>query len=169
MPDIFIFAILFVIIFLLAFLINKSKNIKDQNFDERQLILRSNAYNHAFFAVILYGAGYGMLTAVLEKHFMEDGMATLVGVFIGVVVFCVECVMKDVFFSVSDKPAVYLLLVGACTIINGIGSLEKIRSKVIIKNGILTIDFLQPACTITLLIILIAIIIKLLWLRQEEE
>lgn len=100
---------------------------------------------------------------------MEDGVATLIGVFIGIVVFVVECVMNDVFFSVRKKPAAYLLLVSVVTLANGIGSLEKIKSGVVIQNGILTMNFLQPVCTITLLIILVAIIIKLLCHKQEED
>ncbi|MBQ9674061.1 MAG: hypothetical protein IJV39_05500 [Ruminococcus sp.] len=152
-------------------LLIKKYSMDDSNrYDERQVAMRSKAYKFGFGTVLAYNVLYYLATAIFfEKPLMQDGIAPMVGVCLGLVVFAIECIRNDAFFSIRQNPWVYMLLCLIVVLSNGYVSFQNIRDGLLIKDGLMTESCLQPIITVTFLIIIIAIIVKLIFSREEEE
>ncbi len=143
------------------------KKSADPEYDERQQLLRGKAYQHAFIVSMFYGVLYGVLTVSTGLHFMEDGAAVFIGAFLGLMVFAVECVWKDAFFTVRRTPRTYILLYAVITLSQIIGTVSEIRAGTLIENGLLTGRCLYPAMALTFLAILVTILIRRITEKEE--
>lgn len=169
MSKLLTFIVLFVAILAVRIMIQKTQSKKGNNFDERQLMLRSRAYQRGFMTILGYSVFYALATMLLEKSFMQDGVSTLIGAFIGLIVFAVECIWNDAFFYVQNKPSTYLIICAIVVISNGLAAIDTIKAGELIQNGILTSNCLQLVCAVTFLVIAVAIIVKLVFAGQEDE
>ena len=76
-------------IFAVIAAINRKRG-KPGEFDERQELIRGKAYQHAFFAVMIFSALYGLAVVTVERPLMADGVSALIAMFVGIAVFAVE-------------------------------------------------------------------------------
>ena len=80
------------------------KATPNSEFDERQLYLRGKAFQHAFFSVLIISGLYSIIVLSVGHPLMEDGVSTMLAALFGVMVFAVECIMRDAYFSVIYTP-----------------------------------------------------------------
>ncbi len=144
------------------------KKTPRSDFDERQLALRGKAFQHAFFAVLIFSAVYTLLVMIIGHPLMEDGVSTLLAALFGVMVFAVECVMRDAFFTVSKTPKYYILLIVAVILSNGITGIDKLRDGSMVRDGLLTFSCFNFAGAVLFLVVLVAILLKLFVLKDKE-
>ena len=159
--------ILIVMLVVLIALILRKKT-KTPEFDERQMLVRGRAYQHAFMVSMLYGVLYGILTVSMDLHFMEDGAAAFIGAFLGLAVFAVECVWRDAFFTVRRTPGAYIALYAVITLNQILGTVSELRAGTLVKNGLLTGRCLYPAMALTFLAVLVAILLKRFTEKEED-
>ena len=138
-------------------------------FDERQELIRGKAYQHAFFAVMLYSALYGLLVVTAERPLMEDGLSALVAMFVGVVVFAVESIARDAFFTAKNRPKSYIILYAAVIFSQLVNAVGNIREGGLVQDGVLTMKVLPLVCAAVFAIVLAAIIVKAVQPQKEDD
>ena len=166
-----ILAVFMIIVLILCILIMVKKRSDSEGFDERQLLLRGNAYKYAFFSLILFEAFYAVALLLIGHPLMADGVSALLGVFLSITVFAVYCINNDAFKS--NRPSfnlkTYSILLAAVTLINGWNGIQSLRSGEMIQNGLLQLSVSALACAVCFLIILIVLLRKAVLDKKEEE
>ena len=148
-----------------------SRRTQEEQFDERQLRVRADAFRIGFFSML--GAVLAMMVLFSWKPWVDmvDPLFTLIAaVMISFLVFAIYCITHDAFFRRKEKPASYLLICIGVMLVNLGAALKNI------KNGTLLVDdkvTLTPCGNImmggTFLIVAIVLAVKMLADRREEE
>ena len=152
----------------------KNSSVKDQ-YDERQEMLRKNAYKYSAMTMLFCSLAYFIVVSLIDKPFAEDGVSVLLIALVGVAVFAIYSIFNDAFFGVKGKqvgtgrPVIYIVLVAFITVMNGIGAIRMIQEKELVKNGLLTTNVMNLALTILFLLILIAFAVKYLMNSYEDR
>ena len=79
------------------------KRVLDMTFDERQERARGQAFKLGFFTMMFCTAVYGISDAALGR-WMDVMTGCMLCVCIGVTVFAVECIRKDAYLSLKERP-----------------------------------------------------------------
>ena len=169
MLDLFFLIIALACLVAIIILASKMTKIKNCNFDERQEIFQGRAYKYAFFAYLIYGAGYGAVSSLLEKDFMTTPTALLVGMYISLMIFAVYNIWNDSFLSFNQKPVNHISLFSAVTICCGVSGISAIIDGSIIENGVLTLDCIGVISSIAFATILITMLIKIIVNKKAEQ
>ena len=164
------------LVILIVFLVysKKSYSSRDQ-YDERQLMLRTNAYRYSALTMLFCALVYFLVTQFAERAFVEDGVSALLIALIGVAVFAIYSIFNDAFFGLKGKrggigrPEVYAVVLAVIVIGNGIGAVRMFREHLLVKDGVLTHNVLNLALAVLFLLVLIAMGIKYLMNKREEE
>lgn len=159
-------ALLIVTILSLA---KRRKTGRPDDYDERQLLIRGKAYQHAFILTLCVAALYGGLVAITERAYMADGVAPLLVTFIGVGAFAAESILRDAFYTAQNRPKTYILLYAACILSQIFGAVDHIREHDLVRDGVLTMNVLPLACTVLFSVILICLVVKAVQKPKEED
>ncbi|MBR1811456.1 MAG: hypothetical protein IJ766_07430 [Clostridia bacterium] len=160
MTDYLSFAVAAAVILVIVILVWRYQKKNGGAFDERQALLRGNAYKRAFFAVTIYCVLHALIVLFSEKPVMEDGVGMMMAMFVGVTVFALDCIHHDAFFTAKQTPGGYILLLAVNIVTQGVGTAAKIRNGAFLRNGVLTMACVQPACLAVFTVILIALLVR---------
>ena len=163
----FISIVLIIILLIMMVMIVMSRD--NEEYDERQLIIRHNAYKHAFFSMIIYSASYAMFAVNFKKPFLADGASLLIGMYIGFTVFACECIWNGVFFGKNQKSSTHgwiILIIFLSQLINTVTSIMKGTT---IKNGVLTTESMHLFSSISFSLVFITFLIRKFIVKREEE
>ena len=159
-----------IIIVLIGIIIFVKKKVNtERDFDERQELIRGKAYKQGFLTVMLCSFAYMLFNMIVEKSYMEDGVSTLVILFIGLTVFSVECIWTGAFFTSTRGNISYLFISLFVFVSEAIGAISSFRDGEMIVDGKLTSDAVMPACALCFLIIFITIILRSYIFREDGE
>lgn len=147
----------------------RRKTGKPDDYDERQQLIRGKAYQHAFFAVMIFSALYGLAVVTAERPLMVDGLSALIAMFVGVVVFAVESIARDAFFTAKNRPKSYIILYIAVIFSQIVNAVGNIRDGGLVQDGVLTMNVLPVICAAVFTIILLAIILKTVRKPKEDD
>ena len=147
----------------------KKKRGKPGEFDERQELIRGKAYQHAFFAVMIFSALYGIAVVMVERPLMADGVSALIAMFVGIVAFAVESIARDAFFTAKNRPKSYIILYAAVIFSQIVNAVGNIREGGLIQDGVLTMRVLPIICAAVFAIVLLAIIVKAVQKPKEDD
>lgn len=146
---------------LIALIIKKGKISKNDQYDERQLFVRSKAYQIAFAVLVGYLVINGIINSVLEIQWCDSLTSSLLGIFLSITVFALFCIFQDAYVSFQEKPTQNILLFAVIAAANfGIGFINYDQHHDLIVNGQLSDHALNFICGILLVIIIIAMLIK---------
>ena len=169
MTDLLLLIIIFIFIFALILIVSKFSKNKSYNFDERQEIIRGRAFKYAYFSYLIYGAGYGAVSDLLEKDFMTTPTSFLVGMYISLIIFAVYNICNEAFFAFNQKPVSYILIFSITTLCSGFSGISAIIDGSIIENGVLTLDCIGVISSIAFATILITMLIKIIINKKAEQ
>ena len=147
---------------------NKKRG-KRGEFDERQELIRGKAYQHAFIAVMLFSALYGLAVMMVEHPLMVDGLSALAAMFVGVVVFAVESIARDAFFTAKNRPKSYIILYAAIVLMQIVNIIGNYSEGPFVESGVLTMRVLPIVCAAVFTIVLVAILVKAAQKPKEDE
>ncbi len=163
------FAGLFVGLILTAIIVMATKKKFIKEFDERQNILRGNAFRRAFFTVLAAAALYTSAVIFLGRPLMEDGVSTMVIACIGTCVFGVDCIVHDAFFTVKEKPWPYMMVSGGVALTNGLNGIDMLREGKLVRNGLVTLQILTLMLAAMFLVLFLAVLIKAYVIKGDAE
>lgn len=146
---------------LITMIVKKGKICKNGQYDERQLLVRSKAYQIAFVVLIAYLVINGIINSVLEIQWCDSFMGSILGIFLSIMVFAIYCIFHDAYVSFKEKPTQYILLFAVIAVANfGIGFINFDQHHDYIVNGQLSFHALNFICGIMLVMIILALLIK---------
>lgn len=153
----FFVSLIFIIIILKA---TKTDGAIKCKFDERQSAVRGKAYQISFFVLLGYNVVYGIVTASVQKPFIEPFAAMVIGICLAVMVNVVYCILKDAYFSLNENRKSLLIVFSVLSVINLFAGVRAIMEGEAVKNGVITLSISNLVCAILLILILIALLIK---------
>jgi hypothetical protein len=164
-----IFVILLVCGLALGMMVKEKRNRRSADYDERQMVLQDRAYRHAFFAVMIFCACHFLLVSVTGPS-LSDGGSSLIGIFLGVLVYGGECIWNDAYFPFRQKGRRIIWLWGLLTAINlAVLVVRGITRADWFRDGMLTLDQMTPLVTVVVFGGLLAVsIVKWVVSRKEE-
>lgn len=169
------FIICFILIAVCVLAWNRKNQAAKDQYDERQEMLRKNAYKYSAMTMLFCSLAYYIVTVLVDKPFAQDGVSVLLIALAGVAVFALYSIFNDAFFGVkgrrsgTGRPVVYIILVAFITVMNGISAVRMIREKALVKDGLLTTNVMNLALTILFLLILIAFAVKYIMNTYEDR
>jgi len=155
-----------IVIFTVIYVIFNRKTAKD--FDERQNILRGNAFRRAFFAMAFIALLYSNIALTLGP-FMEDGVSEILLVCIGADVFAVDCILHDAFFTVKEKPWLSMLCTAFLAFLHGSNGMRDLRRGLMVKDGLLTLSVVYFVVAADFIVLFLAVLIKVYVIKGDEE
>lgn len=165
----FLVGVIAVVVFCVLFYKLGTQKGEKKRYDERQQIIRGIGYKYAFFSMMFYFAVMSMITEFVNKTFITISAASIIGICFGVAVYAVYCIMNGGYFAVNEKQRRVMILFGIIAALNVISSLEMIHDKEVVKDGVLTGRCANLACTILFVVVFIAIAIKSIIDKKEDE
>lgn len=169
------FSVVFFLFYFLFRMINKNNHpeIKGKKrYDERQLVAQGVAYKWAFWTVAGYEAIYGILNTYMSKvdafAFFNQPLNGLLGIFLGVTVYGIVCVVKDAYMSMYENPKTVTVTLGIVALANLLPSIS-VMKKGLIVNGVWNLNLINLYAAVALLVVLAAFWIKLAMNKIDEE
>ena len=139
--------------------------VKNQHYDERQIILRANGYKAGFMVTII-----GILILILWiegtedyglRNWIEPGFGMFAVMMTGIVTFTVYCIVKEAFFAIGQKGNAYIVICLAVSVLNAIPAVIRIGNGTIWDDG--KISFQSGSnliCAVSFLIIVAVLLVK---------
>jgi hypothetical protein len=128
---------------------------KDE-YDERQLALRGRAFQCAFFLLIFYLFVNSVVCASVGE-WAENGVDALLGVFLSIGVFIINCIRTDAYLALRQKVQYYQRIFALVVAVDAFSGYMNIKDEGILTNGLVNINALIPACGVVFFAALIAL------------
>ena len=163
-----IFGIIFGISIVIATLLIKKAH-KKERFDERQMLARLRGFKLGFFTILIYDSIYAFYSLFVEKTILTTFAAMVIGIVLGAAVFGVYVIWKDAYVALDEGRKNFLLLFGACGILNLLNGIRGIREEMALAEGDPQIYVLNFSAALLSGAVFIAFAIKGLTRKKEEE
>ncbi len=169
------YIMIFVICIVLAVAIAVGQSVTKRNrkdhYDERQLLIRGNAYKAAFLTTEICSVVFIIALVVPDEPGLLDayGVAMLcISLFAGVTVFAGYSIWNDAFLSTRQTPRSYMLLCIFIVLIESFNVSRQVASSGL--KDLLDRDTVLYLCTaVSFAAILLILIIKQIRNRMESE
>lgn len=154
-----------------------------KNFDERQQLIRGKAYKYGFFTLILFLIIKFALEKVLDTMLFSSFAGNWIGICLSIAVFAIVCVWNDAYISLNENmKGVIILFIGVALLNIGSsflnlynGHVSFLETMQVVKNGeifdysVISVECVNLTCGILFLVICIAIALKSIVDRKEED
>jgi len=149
-----------------------------KDYDERQMLVRRNAYEAGFFTMIGYIVLVGMLLDVMESSLMLSFGVLWIGVAISIGIFVIICIVKDAYVSLRENAKGILIMfgvIGFLNLVSGLSNRNNLLEKVEITRNGKTIECIRLLPGVTNLVlailffILMAVLIGKIWYDKKHE
>ncbi len=169
MTNLMVPVIIIVLAIALIFAANKQRK-KDGfvDYDERQLLIRGNAFQYSFYAVCIYGTLYFLYTRFGGHALMQDGVAVFLGVLLGIAVFAVYSTLSGAQFTKSSPMKAFLIIYGIAILANLLSTGIHIYAHDFVQDGVLTDAIIYPAVALVFLAAFIATLAQGMRDRKAE-
>ena len=148
----------------------RKKTPTDGGYDERQMTLRAEGYRRGFFGTLI-AAGLAIL--LLEFGVIPAASASLAvftALMIGLVVFAVFCIMKDVFFRIGEVSKRRIVLYAVIVLLDGGAAVSRIADGSLLENGVPTFASCNSiVMALSFIVILAAILIRRAAGEEDDE
>lgn len=136
-------------------------------YDERQKLARGKAFQAGFFTVLIYEVLYAF-GDLMGLRWTVHFTGVMIGLFLGVAVFGVAAVCQDAYLSLNEKPQGWLALWGIIILANGACVFSEAVDGELIRDGMLTENWLNGLCVALFAVILVAQLLHTARARREE-
>ena len=136
-------------------------------YDERQQLARGKAFRAGFFTVLIYDLLYAF-GDLMGLRWTVPFTGVMIGLFLGVAVFGVVAICQDAYLSLNEKPQGWLVLWGIIILANGACVASQMAHRELIRDGMLTADWLNALCGGLFVVILVAQLLHTARPRREE-
>lgn len=139
------------------------------DYDERQQAQRGIAFRHAYLTLLVLLLANSILTGVLDRPWAQPGVEAFVLAMVSLVVFVVECIRRDAYFTVSQTPKRYFWIVGAVVACQIPATVLHAVEGTFVEDGLLTVDVLAPVVMVMFAAVLVALLCKQRSDKAEDE
>ena len=149
-----------------------AKKFKQQSkFDERQQLLRSRAYQAAFWVLAAYMCINGIFNMMTGIAWADMMTSSFIGICVAITVFVVICIRRDAYFPINQKPKLYFVLFGGLIVMNlALGMLNVFDDDTsFLTDGMLNYHVISFVVAALLAGVLIALAVKRLKAKTQSE
>ena len=139
-----------------------------EEYDERQLILRGKCYRVAFFTLVLLLAFNGGVAAFLGRSWAQPGVDGLLLLFAATGVFVVSAIWQDAYVPVTDSAGKYCILMGLVMLAQVPAVVSHIQMGDYIEGGQITSSVLPLASLLLFTVVFLAIVLRTQWRRKDD-
>lgn len=136
-------------------------------YDERQQFARGKAFQAGFITVLIYELLYA-LGDLLGLRWTVHFTGVMIGLFLGVAVFGVVAICKDAYLSLNEKPQGWIAMWVIVIVANGASVADQIAHRELIRDGMLTANWLNALCGGLFVVILVSQLLHSARARREE-
>ena len=93
------------------------------NFDERQLLIRGNAYRYAYYTALMLLAVWMIISEVFTSMPVTSGLAVFIIMMISIDVYAIYSILNDAYFGINfdrRRYFIFFLVVVAMNLIGGV-------------------------------------------------
>lgn len=164
--------------FLIAFVVMSGINAvrrrkkygeSDEDYDERQQLVRYKGFRMALFVLIFVLVCMCLIESIAGRHIIDMDAATIIGICISVGVHVLYCIWNEGYFPVNYKRKSFIIMSLAMTVLFICFSMDSIESGEIIVDGVLTGSCGNLVCAVLFALICIVNFIKLAMEKKEDE
>lgn len=163
------FSIAWVILTITAIYGHKKKGEKNDDYDERQQLVRYRGYKNSFYIIVLYLACVSLMEGIMNRHLIDIDAVTIIGICLSVGVHVIYCIWNEGYFPVKNNRKSFTIMAVATAILFISFSIENIKSGNIIVDGVLTGNCVNLVCAILFTSVCIVIFIKRAIEKKEDE
>lgn len=138
-------------------------------YDERQQIVRGQAFKAAFFTLIFCDALYALEDAIVEKQFLYGADAMGMCIIISVVVYACYCIWNEGYFALNENRKRVLVAFALIALMNFVIFGIHAVNDGIWEEGMLAPCILNLFCGVMFLVIFSVMLMKRMQNRSEEE
>lgn len=143
---------------------------KQDSYDERQMLIRGQAYKAAFFTLM----GYMFVSSVLDEMFEIPLFMSFGGMWLGIClsifVFAAICIWRDAYMSMYSNAKGMILSFLILGIVNLIGGSRLVWNEgLLLENGALSNACVNLVSSVLIFAVLLVFIARLLYNRQHVE
>lgn len=160
-------AVLLVVLMAVLFRKQGGMGFGRARYDERQQFARGKAFQAGFFTVLIYELLYAF-GDLMGLRWTVHFTGVMIGLFLGVAVFGAVAICKDAYLSLNEKPRGWMVLWGIVILSNGACVANQIAHRELIRDGMLTADWLNGLCAALFAVILCAQLIHNARARRAE-
>ena len=137
---------------------------RKKSYDERQLLVRGQAYKSAFFTMIIYVSIAAILSELYNIHVLMSFAGMWMGVCLALMVFVIICIVKDAYMSLYENAKGIILLFLLCAVVNILGGgMQLLDTHSLLEDGKISIQCINLETGILFLIALIVFVGKLIY------
>jgi len=144
-------------------------NAAKTKYDERQQLVRGNAYRIAFWSLVVFVIIYAMIDSTNIVLPCVNTVAIFFIIFLAILIHTIYCIFNDGYFGINNKPKSYYILFLIIGLLNlAIGVLNTIEGN-LYTDGKLDLPVVNYMAGIVFVILGIAIVIKALISKSKAE
>ena len=162
-------AVIGIIFFVIIFAIAQKDDSMKQNYDERQEVLRGRGAKYGLYTMFFLNLALFLVESAGVSLPVSPGMALLISVIVGGIVFAVYCVWKEAYFALNQKAGVYIVVFLVMAVYNLVVGIAAFLDGAAVRNNQLTLRSLNLFAGIMMLVICGALILKKVCKDREEE
>ncbi len=162
-------AVIGVIFFVIVFAIAQKDDSMKQNYDERQEVLRGRGAKYGLYTMFFLNLALFLVESAGVSLPVSPGMALMISVIVGGIVFAVYCVWKEAYFALNQKAGVYIVVFLVLAGYNLVIGIAAFLDGAAVQNNQLTLRSLNLFAGIMMLVICGALILKKVCKDREEE
>lgn len=162
-----VLVIIVVIALFFAFVRNTAGKKRSRQYDERQILARGKAYKCGFLALCICLLMTMMAESVFKLDMSYVGASACL--FVGLCVVAVYSIWHDAFFSMRQKPGLYLLLCLLIVGCNGIAPVTHYLEGERLAEILHSVVCLNITCALCFLVVGVTILLKMLLQEKGEE
>jgi len=156
------------IVCLIVRAVQKRRGVNRGDYDERQQVQRGAAAQRAYITLLLLLCVNGIVTGAMELQWAQPGVDSFLCLFVSVVVFVVECIRRDAYFTVKQTPRSGIFIFTMVTLCQVPATIMHAADGAFVEDGKLTIAVLNPACMVLFAVVLVAVLCRLRQIKREE-
>lgn len=162
-------AVIGVILFVIIFAIAQKDDSMKQNYDERQEVLRGRGAKYGLYTMFFLNLELFLVEMAGVSLPMSPGMALMISVLVGGIVYAVYCIWKEAYFALNQKAGVYIVVFLVLAVYNLVVGIDAFLDGAEVQNNQLPLQSTNLFAGIMMLVICGALILKKLFRDREEE
>lgn len=148
--------------------------MKEDAYDERQLLARGQAYRNAFFTLLAYVVVAGVLNDLANIHVLMSFAGMWIGACISIGVFAISCILKDAYMNLYENTKGVIMMFSLVGVLNmAIGIPTILENGSLLENGVVSLESLNLMVGILFLVILAVFCGRVIYnnkqLEEDEE
>jgi len=153
---------IFLVISYISFVISKRRGEAPPKYDERQMLVRGQAYRATFWVLVAYLCISGFFSLIAGTEWADGVTSPFIGVCLAITVFVVICIKKDAYFPVNQQPRFYIVLFGIIIPVNLATGIIRLvnESDSFFTNGALNYNVMPFIICVMFSVILATLIIR---------